>query len=204
MSEYKPNSHRYKEEQKKAATEKKEIRKVVSGGVKTRKKNEIRKFTDIFISEDATNVKSYIFTDVFIPAAKKLISDIVRDGIDMILYGGSGQSKSSTSTPKVSYRNYYDQRDTRTRPSEPRSSSRFDYEDLEFERRGDAEAVLDLMRDALARYQIVTVADMYEFSGLTEPYTSNKYGWTNLQTAYVDRTRKGGFIIRLPKAMVID
>lgn len=204
MSDYKPNSHRYKAEQKKAPSDNKEIRKVVSGGVKTRKKNELRKFTDVFISEDVSNVKSYIFTDVFIPAAKKLVSDIVRDGIDMILYGSSGSTKSSTSAPKVSYRNYYDQKDTRPRVGEPRNHSRFDYEDLEYERRGDAEAVLSLMRDALERYQMVTVADMYEFSGLTEPYTSNKYGWTNLQTAYVDRTRGGGYIIKLPKAMVID
>ena len=204
MNDYKPNSHRYKNEQKKAETENKEIRKVVSGGVKARKKNGVHKFADVFISEDATNVKSYIFTDVFIPAAKKLISDIVRDGIDMILYGSSGHSKSGSSAPKVSYRNYYDQRDTRPRVSESRNTSRFDYEDLDFERRGDAEAVLELMRDSLNRYQLVTVADMYEFAGLNEPYTSNKYGWTNLQNAYVDRIRGGGYVIKLPKAMPID
>ena len=204
MSDYKPNSHRYKDEQKKATTENKEIRKVVSGGVKTRKKNELHKFRDVFISEDVTNVKSYIFTDVFIPAAKKLISDIVRDGIDMILYGKSAPAKGSTTVPKVSYRNYYDQKDPRTAPSEPRKHNMFDYDDLEYERRGDAEAVLSLMKESLEKYQIVTVAELYEYSGLNEPYTSNKYGWTNLQSAYVDRTRNGGYIIKLPKAMVID
>ena len=85
MKEIAPNSHRYKEEQKATASEKK-IEKVVTGTVKTRKKPAAQKLTDIFISEDAANVKSYIFMDVLVPAIKKAISDIVTDGIEMILY----------------------------------------------------------------------------------------------------------------------
>ena len=56
---YTPNSHKYKAEQKQTAEEKK-IEKVVSGTVKTKKKSEIKKLTDVFVSEDASNVKSYI------------------------------------------------------------------------------------------------------------------------------------------------
>ena len=92
MENYKPNSHRSKEENK-SSEERKKIDKVVQGTAKLKKKSATRKFTDVFISEDAANVKNYILTDVLIPAAKKLISDIVRDGIDMVLYGGSGGSR---------------------------------------------------------------------------------------------------------------
>ena len=95
MTDYKSNSHRAKETAlKTAATEKKKVEKVIKGKAKTRKKTGASKLADVFISEDAKNVKSYVIMDVLIPAAKKAISDIVRDGIDMILYGETGRSSS--------------------------------------------------------------------------------------------------------------
>ena len=112
MEEYKPNSHKSKEEQQTAPPEKK-VEKVVSGSVKSRKKSEIQKFADVFIQEDAQKVKSYILMDVLVPAVKKAISDIVTNGIDMILYGETGRTKKNGTASKVSYRSYYDKRDDR-------------------------------------------------------------------------------------------
>lgn len=209
MTEYKANSHRSKEleanKETNKATPEKRVEKVVSGTVKKRD-NKVRRFTDIFISEDAANVKSYIFMDVLVPAFKKAVSDIVTDGIDMILYGGSGGNRSkSRSGSKVSYRSYYDDRRNDRRDNETYSSrSRFDYEDIVFESRGEAEAVLDQMIDLIERYGIVTVADLYEMAGLSiPPYTSNKYGWSNVRNVDVQRIRDG-YILKLPKAMLID
>ena len=48
MEEYKPNSHKSKEEQQTAPPEKK-VEKVVSGSVKSRKKSEIQKFANVFV-----------------------------------------------------------------------------------------------------------------------------------------------------------
>ena len=62
---YTPNSHKYKEQQKNAVTEEKRVQKVVTSPVKT-KTNEARKLADIFISEDISNVKNYIFMDVLV------------------------------------------------------------------------------------------------------------------------------------------
>lgn len=184
----------------------KKIEKVVSGSVKTRE-NKTRKITDIFISEDASNVKSYIFMDVLVPAIKKAISDIVTDGIDMILYGGSGGSKRSKSSSKVSYRSYYDDRRDRDRDRDRGSYSsrtRFDYDDLVFASRGDVERVREQMDEVIDRYGLVTVADMYEMAGETNaPFTANKYGWTNIRTAEPIRVRDG-YVLKLPKAMPID
>ena len=73
---YTPNSHKYKEQQNASPTEEKKVTKVVNGPVKT-KRNDVRKLADIFISEDISNVKSYIFMDVLVPAIKKAIYDIV-------------------------------------------------------------------------------------------------------------------------------
>lgn len=202
---YAPNSHKYKEEQKKTASEEKRVQKVVKGSVKT-KTNEVRKFADIFISEDIANVKNYIFMDVLVPAIKKAIYDIVTNGIDMFLYGGSGKGKSSTSGAKVSYRNYYDQKNTNSgyRGSEnTRNQSGFDYDDLEFENRGDAEAVIGQMQGAIGKYGFVTVADLFDMVDLPTPYTSQKYGWMDVSSAEVIRYR-GKYRLRLPRAVPID
>lgn len=59
--EYKPNSNRFKEEQKQKETERKTLEKVVTGKVITKKKSKFSRFLDEFISEDARSVKSYVF-----------------------------------------------------------------------------------------------------------------------------------------------
>lgn len=202
MAEYPANSHRSKELATEGRSEERKVQKVVSGKVTT-KKNEVRKLTDIFISEDARNVKSYIFMDVLVPAIKKAISDIVTDGIDMILYGGSGSGRKTKPSNNVSYRNYYESpRNSMSSRNDPQRS-RFDYDDIVFESRGEAELVREQMVDMIERYGFVTVADMYDMADLTSPYTSNKYGWTNIRSAEAVRVRDG-YILKLPKAMPID
>lgn len=201
MEDYKPNSHRFKEEQKEAQTEKK-FNKVVSGPVKVKKKTEMAKVKDVFIAEDASKVKSYIVWDVLVPAVKKAISDIVTNGIDMVLYGETGHSKKTVGS-KVSYSRFYDQRDRDRRDPEPRARTSYVHDDIVFASRGEAEEVLCLMEEAIETYGNVSVADMYDLVGETSSkYTDNKYGWTSLRLAEVKRTRDG-FIIELPKAKPI-
>ena len=98
MEQYGPNSHKSKEAQKEgAASSDKKVEKVISGSAKPKKKGEMQKFADVFISEDVGNVKSYILMDVLVPAIKKAISDIVTNGIDMILYGETGRTRKASS-----------------------------------------------------------------------------------------------------------
>lgn len=203
MENYTPNSHKSKEESKELV-EKKVVNKVIQGTAQVRKKSAARKFTDVFISEDASNVKSYIISDVLIPAAKKLVSDIVRDGIDMLLYGGTGKRRDSSNGYRpdyVSYNKYSDRRDDR-RYSSVQTSVR-SYEDIEFETRGDAEAALRQMDDLLRRYKMVSVADLYDSVGLTGNYTDNKYGWLDLRDVRIVRTRDK-YILDLPRPVPID
>lgn len=201
---YTPNSHKYKEQQNASPTEEKKVTKVVNGPVKT-KRNDVRKLADIFISEDISNVKSYIFMDVLVPAIKKAIYDIVTNGIDMFLYGGSGKGRNNQSGAKVSYRNYYEQKNNGGyRASDNvRQSNAFDYDDIVFNNRGEAEAALQQMKDIVARYGIVTVNDLYEMTPLSAPYTSQKYGWMDVSNVDIVRVRDG-YILKLPRAVPID
>ena len=196
--EYKPNSHKFREGQAEALTDKK-IEKVVRGKVKTKPRSGMSKITDVFISEDASNVKSYIVMDVLVPAVKKAISDIVRDGIDMILYGESRGRKSSSSSSYVSYRDY-SRSDDRDRFRDSRTRSGYNHDDIILETRG--EEVLTRMDELIDTYGVVSVADLYDLIGKSCEYTDNKYGWTNIRNAEPIRVRDG-YMLKLPKALPI-
>ena len=204
MEDYKPNSHRFNEEQKQKAVEEKRVEKVVKGTTRTKKKSEISKIKDTFISEDAVNVKSYIIMDVLIPAAKKAISDIVSNGVDMILYAGKNpdRNRRGGNSSYVSYRDYSRRDDDRRYSSS--NTRKSDFEDVVFDYRSDAEEVLNQMHDIIDRYGFCTVTDLYDMADRTPPYTANRYGWTSVQSADVTRLSGGGYIIRLPRAMPID
>lgn len=203
MEDYKPNSHKYKEEQKEKMAEKK-VEKVVTGTVITKKKSGMRKFADEFISEDAKNIKSFVFGEVLIPAVKKAISDIVTNGIDMILYGGSRPGNKQLPSGQVSYRKYYDSGSYREPRNSRPSYTNYSYDDIIFSSRGEAETVLDSMNDIIDMYKVVSVADYKDMAGISGPYTDNNYGWTNLGSAEVIRLRDGGYMIKMPRAIPID
>jgi hypothetical protein len=197
LNKYAPNSNKAKSEE-----EAKKVEKVVSGVVKTKKKSEFRKLSDIFISEDAANVKNYIFMDVLVPAIKKAVSDIVRDGIDMILYGSTGRSQRSTNASYVSYDRFSDRRYTSNTRETASNRTRvgYSYEDVIIPNRAEAEEVLSRMDELIEQYGFASVADLYDLVGVTGNYTDNKYGWNNLRNADVVRDREG-YLLRLPKAL---
>ncbi len=193
---YPSNANVDKAAQKEAATTK-PVQKVVKGTVKT-KPNEVRKLTDIFISEDASKVKNYIVMDVLVPAIKKAISDIVRNGIDMILYGEAGRDKKKTNGDYVSYRNYSE--DDRYRNANVTRGG-FSYDDLYFAYRGDAERVLMQLQDAIRTYGLVSIGELYDLAGISnDNYMNHKYGWMNLGNAEIVSTSRG-YLLKLPKAV---
>lgn len=196
------NSHKARDEKKASTQEEKRVDKVVHGKVKTQKNNK-RKLADLFISEDAGNVKNYIFLDVIIPAVKKAIYDLVVGVLDMSLYGGRGGSGKRSTADRVSYRDYnsVSRRDTRSYES-ARTTSGYSYDDIVLETRGEAEAVLSRMDEIMEEYEIVRVADLYDLVGITGEHTDNKYGWTNIRNAKIVRVRDG-WKIEMPRALPI-
>ena len=197
LTDYKSNSNRSKE----AKLEEHKVEKVVKGPVVTRKKSGLDKLKGEFISDDAKNIKSYVFGEVLIPAIKKAISDIVTDGIAILLYGESRNGGNRRSTAdRVSYRSYYDTSYDRRSPI--RSTS-YTYDDIILNSRGEAEDVLIRMDELMETYGLVRVADLYDLVGITGNYTDNKYGWTNIRNAEIVRVRDG-YMIKMPRAVPID
>lgn len=203
--EYKPNSHRYREGQADAPVERKKVEKVVKGVVKTKKKSQIHKFTDIFVAEDIRDVKTYLVDDLLIPSIKNTILDLIVEGATIIFKGEPGRHrKSNSSVDYVSYRRYADRDRRDDRYRETRARSNYGFDDIILESRGEAERVLTRMDELIDTYGFVTVADLYDLVGKTCNYTDNKYGWTNLSSAEPVRVRGGDYMLRLPRAVVID
>lgn len=202
VADYKPNSNKYKEEQKALQQKRAEkpVTPVVSGKTRT-KKNEVRKFTRDFFAEDWESIKTFIKNDILIPALKRTFYDVFEGSLSRALFGGQGGGSRHRSTAdKVSYRDYT----ASSRKSDNyRSGTRsvLDYDDIIFDSRGDAEAVLTTMIDIIDTYEEVSVATMYELAHIKNaPHTANKYGWDNLSRAYVDRNRDG-YVLKLPRAI---
>lgn len=196
------NSHKGKAEVKqKQALEGKRAEKIISGTAKT-KKNNTRNFFETFLAEDAANIWDHIKYDVIIPSFKKALYDIVVNGLDMSLFGGRGGKRSTAD--KVSYRDYStsSRRDDRSY-TRSRTTSGYSYDDIILETRGEAEAVLSRMDEIMEEYEIVRVADLYDLVGVTGEHTDNKYGWTNIRNAEIERVRDG-YRIKMPRALPIS
>lgn len=164
----------------------KRVDKVTTGAIKTKKKSEIRKFADVFIEDDINNVKSYIKNEIIIPRVRQLMYDI-GEGVLNAIFSGRRSDRSRTIADKVSYDKCYGgSRDDRRRDDyQPRRT--FDYDELRFVSRGDAEDVLDRLDEAIEQYGMARVGDLYDAIGRSCDYTAYNYGWTNLRDARVAR-----------------
>ena len=201
------NSNKLKSEQKAATAERKKMDKVVNGAVKVKKKSELTKFTDVFISDDARNVKDYLLLDIFVPALKNVVFDLVTNGLNFVFHGRNAVGGRAIPASKINYNKCYTNRDSFSRqPSMSRERrSALDYDDLIINDRGDAEVVLDTMGAAIEKYGHVSVLDLYDMLELDDaPYTADKYGWVDITSAKVVPARGGGYMLKLPRAVPLD
>lgn len=204
--DYPANSHRSKEERALAKTEERpKVEPVISGTVKLRKKNELSKFVDLFISQDAPKIKSWVLHDVIMPAFKKAVMGT----IDRLLNGGHGSGYSSDyssdyapSKPKVRYSQYSEEPNYHKATGTILAQNTVEYPDIEYPSRGAAERVLISMREIHREFNNVSLAELFELSKVEHPYTYTKYGWTSLADAKVVE-RGDGYFIKLPQATLI-
>lgn len=192
MENYASNSHKSKET---ISVNNKKIVPKANGTIK--KKSEAGKLAGLFVAGDLASAKSYIIEDVLIPTIKNAVSEMVRNGIDILLFGETRKSNSTRSAAsRVSYTNYYNGSSS-SRSSERSSSC--NYDDIIFPSRGDAEVVLDGLNDIIQAYGFASVADLYELANITASnYTYANYGWTEIINVSPTRVPEG-YILRLPR-----
>lgn len=183
----------------------KKVEKITVGEVRTRKKGLASRISGSMVSERGDSVGSYILFEVLIPAAKNMISDAVSQGVERMLFGEVRSRGRSDSRP--GYTNYNKVRSTTgeygNRDISRRSRTTHDFDEIILSSRGEAEEVLDRLRDLVDKYETATVNDLYDLVGVTGSFTDDKWGWYDLREAMVRATR-GGYIVILPRTQPID
>lgn len=201
--DYKSNSDKSREATQEGL-EPKKVDKIISGEAKVRKRSDGAKFRDSMLADNARSLKDYVIYDVLIPSFKKLIMEIVTNGTSLALYGEPA-ARSRSNGSKINYARISSDRDRdEYRYDRRHTRSIFDYDEIIFDNRGDAEVALDQMFDILDTYKIVHVGDLYDLAGVdTDNHQAYKYGWSSLENAKVVETRDG-YILKLPRPMPID
>lgn len=208
------NSHSARAAAEKATAppvEREKVEQVVHGKVVQRKKNIFKRVARGMVADDVTNVGDFVVAEVFLPALRNLMYDIVSQGTHRVLFGtargrrtgvGTGYGYAGPVTNlKTAYNRVSAEADqSRTMSRQDQASHNFD--ELILESHADAMEVLENLHARVQRYGSASVADMYDYLGVTGGFTDQKYGWTNLENADVRQTRRG-FVLDLPRPIVL-
>lgn len=205
---YKPNSHKYHEEQANKDENEKNLKPVVTGNVVAKKESAGKKIANTFLAETMENTGKYMLHDVVIPAVVDTIVDALTSGISMLFKGSPAPSRGRRSdSGKVNYTSYARSSNSGYKEREERRYDRDRYGmlDICYETRGDAIEVRDCLIEVMDKYHVVSVSDYYELArqGDQINYTDRKYGWYDLGDLAISRDRDG-YRIRLPKPEALD
>lgn len=168
-----------------------------------------RRLKQTFIVGDARSTTEYVVGEVVIPAIRDMLFEMVESGFRRMIYGnsnrpGGGAPSGYSSVGHVAY-NRMSQPSTShpamtSSPTVSRQSrARHSFQELVIPSREDANEVLDRMYDIMSRYGSVSIADLYELTGVQSSHTDIKWGWTELRGAKAVRLRQGGFLLDLPE-----
>lgn len=185
--------------------------KIITGEVKQRKKPLGRKIAETFTGDDMHSVGTYVLFDVILPAAKSMIADAGREGLERLLFGDSRRSSSSSGgrSSYTSYNRMHNSAQDRpsglsaSRPLSNKSRSTHNFDEIVLQSRGEAEQVLEGLLTVLDQYDVATVSDLYDLLGISGSFADDKWGWTDLRGSSVSRVRDG-YLLNLPRTTPID
>lgn len=191
---------------RKDGDKKKKIQPIVQkGNAKKKKRTAIDKFKDAFLGE-SENLSDYILYDVLVPAFRDTMSDMGFGVIERLFGGGRSRSYGNSRVIRDRGRSYVSYNSTQNdnrrgrndrREFDNNSRVRHNFDHIVFTNKWEAEDVLSHLVDLTIEYGEATVMAFYELSNIESDYTDDRYGWTNLRDAYVDRTRDG-YVILFP------
>jgi len=189
--------------------EPKKIERVVTSEVTRRKKPLGRRFLETFVAGDPKQVLHYVVFDILIPAAKDMAADAFSQGIEKWLFGEARSASRRTGARPSGNSGYISYNRFSQSSSSPFSSRREDdrvrisrgahnFDDLIVATRAEAETVIERLFDIIAKYEQVTVADLYEIVGVAGTPVDHNWGWTDLLGSGVTRI-SGGYLLDLPR-----
>lgn len=205
--EYPPNSFSSKKPPE--PEEEKVVVRVTKSEAIRRKKGLGRKFKEIFFGGDARSTGRFIIHSVLIPAAKDMIIDAGREGIEKLVRGDSYRRRNAPRSGPAGYFSYdrvpTTRQDTREqpRPLSARARARHDFDEIVLPSRAEAEEVIERLFDIVNRYTTATVADLYDLVGVRSSHVDQKWGWSDMRGAGVARVRDG-YLLELPDVQPME
>lgn len=193
--------------------EPKKIERVTSATAERRPRGLGKRFKETFVSGSAKMAFEYMITDVVVPAIQDTLIDAFQGGIERLIKGEGSRGRRSTTSSAygnvghVAYNRMSAPTPTRSAASRMlsrQSRTRQDFGDLVIPTRQEAEEVLERMYDILSRYEVVTVHDLYELTGVAGTHVDKKWGWEELRGARADRLRNGTYLLNLPDPEPLD
>lgn len=187
---------------------------------KKRKKGLMERFVVAMIGPDGIpSVTEYLNKEIVVPAIKDVISNSVSAGVNMMVYGRDqagerhggyrNYNSQSYSRPQRNYQSSYNSNRTAQQQHQapverevPRRSNMFRSTDYVVNTRQEALDVLDMLRENLDNYGLVTLADFFDLIGIETQYVDNNYGWTDLENVTIVPVR-GGYSLSLPNVDVL-
>ena len=186
---------------------------VESGTTKERKKSVGRRFREQFAGDDAKTVGQVLLFDVVVPATKNLLFDLVREGAQRLLFGGSRPAQSSVIGTvlgsRTSYSSFSKPQAVQTPTAAsagmtPEQRAMHDFSGVIFPTREQATLVIDTLSDYIENFGTVSVNDFYAAIGESPTFTSVKYGWTSLAQAQVRHIGRDGYLLEMPKPKLLE
>lgn len=179
------------------------VRPVAKGEI--RKNSTTTRLSDIFIAQDIKSVGAYVFERVIVPALQNLAVNTI-NSIARGVFLGEGAINTFNDTKRIgtghtSYNSMYGN-GGHTKTYIGTASNRARFEELNYGDYGDAQMVLDILDECIQNSGYATIADLYEASEKSCPYTGEYYGWRDLSRARIVQDGDRWWL-KMPKAMEI-
>lgn len=190
------------------------VRQVVPPGQAVeRKKSMGSKFREQFAGDNARNVGEHLLLEVIVPQTKNLIFELGREFLQRILFGSNRPISSvvgSVIGNRTSYTSY-SKNPQGGAPSSmlpaamtPQQRSMHDFSGTILPEREMGLQVIDVLSTLIADYGAATVNDFYDCIGQTPDFAAVKYGWKNLSQATVRHIGRDGYLLEMPKPMLLE
>lgn len=183
------------------------IQPVISGTAVERKEPLRKKFLAAYAGDSAQSVGQYLLMDVIVPGTKNIIADLVTQGINRLLYGGTRPVQNGVRSSVGGYAKYFNgapqsQAQQQSQPVVRQAQQANHINEIILQSRSDAEIVIDSLRELIEAYGNAKVANLYSLVGISGDFTNQSIGWTNLSRAGVIQIREG-YLLDLPAPEVL-
>lgn len=192
--------------------EKPKVEKIVMGKVTVKKPGLGSRFKNMLFGGETNGVGNFLLQHVIVPAAKDMVADAVREGVERMVYGETRGANprsrpGSGSGTFTNYSGFGNNRSSSLRPdpaSDPRpqlsrqARRNHNFGEVVLESRAAATEVLRRLDARIQKYDSVSVSELYQMLDITPDWTDEKYGWYDISSASIRSARGGGYLLDLP------